>query len=272
MNRRLLGLLVFGLQAGCLMPPTSSGGGGAYGGGAYGGRAYSPPPRPAYHDPAFDYPPSELEAFVGKNTQGFVKEGQLVSGNLESFQPLPVTLKRGRCYRMVVRLADGAAFSDRARRGVAFIYRNGDRGMEVHGGPGLHGPTGGVASGGCPQQTAHATFDMIANWGSAVDKSHIHDLGTGGYTLQLYSKAIGDKELAARKADEDQQIAESERFRAEQEQKQRDRVTRGCRLCQDKRLDCIADWRRGASRETCEREYDSCVFMEAGLASGRDCR
>lgn len=266
MKRATMGCLILGLEAACFVPPSYSTAGGG------GGATYQPPPQPAYHDPAFDHPPAELEDFIAKNTQGFTKEGPSVSGQLEAFQPLPVTLKRGRCYRMVLRLDEGAAFSDRARRGVAFLYHNGDRGMEVNGGPGLHGPTGGVASGGCPQQTAHATFDMIANWGSAVDKSHIHELGTGGFTLQLYSKAVSDKELAARKADEDEQLAESERFRAEEEQKQRDRVTRGCHVCQQKRLDCIADWRRGASRETCEREYDSCVFSEAGLASGRDCR
>ncbi|HSQ65849.1 MAG TPA: hypothetical protein VLM85_21655 [Polyangiaceae bacterium] len=265
MKRVAIGLLV-GLEAACFVPPSYSTAGGG------GGAAYQPPPRPAYHDPSFDHSPGELDGFIVENTRGFTKEGPAASGRLEAFEPLPVTLRRGRCYRMVLRLDEGAAFSELARRGVAFIYRNGDRGMEVNGGPGLHGPTGGVASGGCPQQTAHATFDMIANWGSAVDKSHIHELGTGGFTLQLYSKAVSDKELAARKADEDEQIAESDRFRAEEQRKQRERVTRGCQVCQQKRLDCIADWRRGASRETCEREYDSCVFSEAGLASGRDCR
>jgi hypothetical protein len=261
----------FALQASCFMPPSSGGYGGG-GGGSGSSHAYRQPPRPAYHDPAFDHPPEELEGFIAQNTQGFTKEGGVVAGQLDDFEPLPVTLKRGRCYRMVIRLGQGAAFGDRARRGVAFIYRNGDRGMEVHGGPGLHGPTGGVASAGCPQQTAHATFDMIANWGSATDKSHIHELGTGGYTLQLYSKSVSDHELAARKADEDRQIAESEEFQRNEERKRRDRVSRGCAVCQQKHLECIADWRRGASRATCDREYDSCVFFEAGVSSPRDCR
>ncbi len=233
---------------------------------------HHPTARPPYHDPAFDHPASELEPFIAKNTKGFTKQGPLVKGTLEDFQPVAVTLQRGHCYRMVLRLADDATISNRARKGIAFIYRNGDRGMEVHGGPGMHGPTGGVASGGCPQQTAHATFDMIANWGSALDKSHLHDLGTGAFTLQLYSKPISKQELAARKADEERQIAESEAFERQERQKKHDRMVRGCRVCEDKYTECLADWRRGASKEQCREDRDSCVFSEAGLPSAADCR
>ena len=57
----------------------------------------------------------------------------------------------------------------------------------------------------------------------------------------------------------------------EEERKKRDRIVRGCSECNQRYVECIADWRRGASRATCERERDSCAFTEAGLASARDC-
>ena len=248
---------------------------GDYGGG--GNTTYAPPrttmaqAQPAYHDRAFDAPAGDLERFVATETTGFTKEGAPLESRLKGFQPVPVTLQRGRCYRMVVRLAPDASFNEHARRGVAFVYHNGDRGMEVHGGPGIHGPMGGVASAGCPQQTAHAVFDITANWGSAMDKSRVHDLGSGGVTMQLYSKPIDNGGLARLQADENRQIAESEAFKREEERKKRDRVVRGCSECNQRYVECIADWRRGASRATCERERDSCAFTEAGLASARDC-
>jgi hypothetical protein len=234
-------------------------------------RATAAAPRPAYHDRAFDVPASDLDAFVTKQTEGYAKVGAPIATRLDGFEPVPVRLERGRCYRMVIRLDPGASFSELARRGVAFVYHNGDRGMEVNGGPGIHGPTGGVASAGCPQQSAHATFDIIANWGSAMDKSHVHELGTGGVTLQLYAKRVDARKLAELKADEDRQIAEAEAFKREEARKARMRFVRGCRVCQQRYTECLADWRRGASRATCRREYDSCAFEEAGLASAMDC-
>jgi hypothetical protein len=229
-------------------------------------------PRPAYHDRAFDIPAGELEGFVAEQTTGYVKEGAPIQARLDAFDPIPVKLQRGRCYRMVVRLDPSATFSEHARHGVVFVYHNGDRGMEVHGGPGLHGPSGGVASAGCPQADANAAFDILANWGSAMDKSRVHDLGSGGVVLQLYSKRVDQQHLAALKADEERQIAEAEAFKREEQRRARDRVNRGCRVCTDRYVECIADWRRGASRETCQRERDSCAFSEAGLGSARDCR
>jgi hypothetical protein len=157
--------------------------------------------QPAYHDRAFDAP-GDIDTFITTETTGFVKEGAPIEARLDTFVAVPVTLQRGRCYRMVVKLAEGASFSERARRGVAFVYHNGDRGMEVHGGPG---------------------------------------------------------------------IAEADAFKREEERKKRDRITRGCSECNQRFVECIADWRRGASRATCERERDSCAFSQAGLASARDC-
>ena len=57
----------------------------------------------------------------------------------------------------------------------------------------------------------------------------------------------------------------------EEARRARRRVDHGCRVCAARYTECIADWRRGASRATCQREYDTCAFTEAGLASASDC-
>src|SRR5512140_2608217 len=110
MNRARLAMLAF-----CMFSPACFYG--EYGGGAYS----SPAPRttmaqaqPAYHDRAFDAT-DDLDAFVTTETTGFVKEGAPVQSSLDAFMPVPVTLPRGRCYSMVVRLAPRASFSAHAR-------------------------------------------------------------------------------------------------------------------------------------------------------------
>jgi hypothetical protein len=154
---------------------------------------------------------------------------------------------------MVLRLEPNAQFSPHARQGISFIYTGVDGYPQVNGGPGIAGP-GGVGSSGCLQQRApNAAFDLQATFGSALDPSRIHDLGRGGYTLQLYSKKISDKELAAIQADMQRQIAEQEAFERQE-----------CNQCAAQLSSCNADWRRGASRSTCEREYTEC-YQRRGL-------
>jgi len=161
----------------------------------------------------------EAQAFVAEHTDGYEPVGPPVEAHLEGYQPLEVQLERGYCYRMVVRLQPGAQYSEHARRGVAFVYTAPGE-PEVNGGPGVHGP-GAVASGGCPQRTHAALFDIRANWGSATDPSRIHELGHGKMTLQLYAKPITEEELAAQEQDRQRQIAEQEAFAAEMEERER---------------------------------------------------
>lgn len=229
---------------------------------------YSARAAAAWHNPAFDQTRDDREAAIAKSTAGFTKAGDVKTGKLESFQPVPISMKRGRCYTMVLRLDDGAAFSAHARQGVGFTYLNGDRGMTVNGGPGVVGP-GGVGSGGCPQADANATFDLQAISGSAFDKSHIHELGTGGYSLELYEKPISDAQLAALRADEHRQIEEQKRFQEEEDRKKAARASTGCRRCQDDAVMCVA---QTGNRNACERERDSCAFREAGLSNYRQCQ
>jgi hypothetical protein len=223
-----------------------------------------------YHNPAFDKSKDDLEQAITEHTKGFTAEGAPIKGTLDGFEPVPLKLKRGKCYKMVIRLADDAEYSKRAKKGISFVYAKVD-GYDVNGGPGIVGP-GGVASAGCPQHDAAPVFDIQAIWGSATDKSKIHHLGKGGFTAQLYSKSVSDKELAARQADTERQIKESEEFAQQEKARAQQRVDKACNRCGRERTDCIADFRRGASRETCRREYDSCLFREGGSAATAACR
>ena len=208
-------LLVFG--AGCGLLPTFPGGKSS----SPSSVSASSEPRAPKLDPRFDHSAEELDAFVDEHTEGYKAEGEPFEGTLDDFEPLAFKMKRGKCYRVVLRLQDDADFGEHARRGVAFRYTSSGN-PTVNGGPGVHGP-GAVASGGCPQTDRTATFDMIANWGSATDKSRIYELGTGGFTIQLYTKKISDAELAARAADTERQLEASRRFNEEQRRREEER-------------------------------------------------
>ncbi|HEY5927969.1 MAG TPA: hypothetical protein VIV11_40060 [Kofleriaceae bacterium] len=209
---------------------------------------------PAYTSPGFQQTQQDLDNLVAAEIEGkgYAAEGKPVQGTLERFAPLPLSLARGKCYKVVLRLDPNTQFSAHARQGVGFVFKGIDQYGQVNGGPGIAGP-GGVGSAGCPKQKApSATFDLQATFGSALDASRIHDLGQGGYTVQLYSKPISDAELAAIQADENRQIARQEAFMQQE-----------CAACARKLDACNADWRRGATRSMCERDYSDCVMTRA---------
>jgi hypothetical protein len=187
--------------------------------------AEAKPPEP---DPRFLHSAEELEAFVAEHTEGYEAEGDPTTGTLHDFEPIPLEMKRGKCYRIVIRLDEGAKFGEHARRGVAFKYVSSGY-PTVNGGPGVHGP-GAVASGGCPQTDRAANFDMIANWGSALSKERIHELGTGGFTAQIYTKSISEADLNKRAEETKRQLEESRRFneeyRAKEEARRKEREAR----------------------------------------------
>ena len=212
-------------------------------------RRTGPPPAPAYVAPEFNRTAADLDAAVAQMTaKGYQPQGELLSGRLEAFQPLEFAVQRGRCYLVVLRLQQGAQFSEHARRGVGFIFDVGGR--AVHGGPGIRGP-GGVGSAGCPPRSSAARFDLQAIWGSAMDKSRIHELGSGPYTLQLHTRPIQESELTARAADRQRQIAESRAF-------QQRRAAQVCRRCVRQREEC-RDGRHRPFGGSCLREFDLCL-------------
>jgi hypothetical protein len=224
-----------------------------------------------YHDPRFDKSSADLDALVAEQTKDYTPDGLPQAGKLEAFRPHPMPLKRGKCYTIVLRLDPGATFSDHAKKGISFLYTGVDGFHGVNGGPGIVGP-GGVGSAGCPQADAEsARFELQAYFGSAMDKSRVHELGTGGYTLQLYSKPISDERLTAIKADMNRQVQEQREFAAQERAREDMRALRGCAICERKFNNCIADWRRGASRSMCESDFRSCTFHEAGIQGSRQC-
>ncbi|MBI4950564.1 MAG: hypothetical protein HY908_00880 [Myxococcales bacterium] len=230
--------------------------------------AGKPPPVPA--NPAFEHSAAELDAFVEEHTKGYAPVGAPVEGRLGVWKPWDVSLERGRCYRMVIRLGATGRFSEHARRGLAFVYLAPGE-PDVNGGPGVHGP-GAVASAGCPARSHTATFDIQAIWGSAGDKSKIHELGEGPFTAQLYAKSITEKELAAQAADAERQRAESEAFARAEEQKKQDRRQQqleGCAVCANERIQCQD---RGTSPQSCKSSYDMCLFRYQADSFDSPCR
>ncbi len=203
-----------------------------------------------YENPQFNHSEAELAQFIAKWMAGYKAEGAVKTGRLESFVPQPVTLKRGHCYMMVLRLQAGAQFSPHARKGISFIYQPQTAGPTINGGPGIHGP-GGIGSAGCPQTTGPFVFDIQAIWGSAGNKAQIHDLGVGPYTLQLFSKVVSDKQLSDQAADMRRQIAESEQFK-------RDSVRNTCIRCSREKDECF-DGRRRPFGGSCVSEYRFCL-------------
>jgi len=213
-------------------------------------RAPVSPDSPTRKPSAFDKSASDLNELVAKETDGFQIEGAAVSGDLEKFAPPAIPLKRGKCYLMVLRLGAGAAFSDHARKGVALLYHGVDGYDEINAGPGVGGP-GAVARAGCPQKDApNATFDVVATSMSASDKTRLHDLGTGSFTLQLYSKPVSDAELAKQADNNAKQDAASE------EANRKEKRAR-CAECRHDEDLCAA---RSETKFTCESDYDSCLF------------
>lgn len=198
---------------------------------------------------AFAHSKEELDAFVAKSLVGYVGAPKR-TGTLETFQPIEVRLLRGRCYMMSLALAPGAQFSEHAKHGISFIYQPQAGGFTVNGGPGIHGP-GGLGSAGCPQTSGLYTFDMQATWGSAMSKTKIHDLGTGGYTLQLFSKPVSDQKLGEQAADTRRQIADSEKFK-------RDSLRNACMQCSQEKDECF-DGRHRPFSGSCTNEYRSCL-------------
>jgi len=209
-----------------------------------------PAVRPAYVNPQFNHSEAELAQFIAKWMPGYKAEGAARAGRLEGFQPFAVNLKRGRCYLMVLKLQPGAQWSPHAKGGVSFIYQPHFAGPTVNGGPGIHGP-GGIGSAGCPQTSGAFTFDVQAIWGSATDKSKLHDLGVGPFTLQLFGKPVSEQQLGAQAADTRRQIAESEAFK-------RRSIRDTCIRCSHDKDDCF-DGRHRPFGGSCVSEYRSCL-------------
>jgi hypothetical protein len=198
----------------------------------------------------FRHSPEELEAFIAKWTEGYKAGPGELAGTLENFQPIAFPVKRGLCYRLVLRFKPGTVISQHALRGIELLFLPRSDGVEIHGGPGFHGQ-GGVGSIGCPQQDDQILFDLSAYSGSAFDKSRVHELGQGAFSAQVYVKSVSEKELAEEEADKQRQFQESQEFKARSH-------AETCGKCRNRQLECL-DGRHRTSFQDCTSEYRMCL-------------
>jgi hypothetical protein len=174
--------------------------------------------------PEFNQTRAELDAAIAAMADGYTPADK-ATGRLDAFAPAEFVVARGTCYVGAIILEQGAAFGEHARHGVSAETTLPGEGSTSHAGV-VHGP-GVVFSVGCPAEAGTASADLIADWGSAMDQRGIHELGTGGYTWQLYVKPISEEQLATMKAEQraaEQQASEQRAFA--EERRERDRRER----------------------------------------------
>ena len=194
---------------------------------------------------------AELDALIGEQTRSYRATGRRGEGHLEAPAPFTIDGTRGTCYKVVMRLADGAAWGPGADAGLRFDFHSptGDG----SGGPGVRGP-GAVVSVGCAEADGVIALNMAPMMG--------HDpIGHGAFALELWSHRMTKQEAAAREADKQQQIREQREFAAAEAQKKHDREISGCSKCDGRYQGCIG---AGRDESTCRSAYSSCAFEEVG--------
>ncbi|MDX2092171.1 MAG: hypothetical protein SFX73_30175 [Kofleriaceae bacterium] len=213
------------------------------------------PPKPRVNDWHLHSKAELDEKIATMLAEGYKPTGKPVSVQLERMEPFPMTLQRGRCYAAVLRFDDGFTLSEHAKSSsVALVYVIDGLNAERK----LFGPGGAIPM-DCPQNTGETNIEIQATDGSAWDKSHIHDLGTGTVTLQFYTKAVSEKELERQKAIRDGHIAYTNAFIAARE-RQEDAL---CTTCRTEYDDCLAErLGRGETRATCKRTYKDCAYKQ----------
>jgi hypothetical protein len=176
--------------------------------------AASAPPKEVSSD--LKYSRVELMDHIATENAGY-ERGTELAGQLDPFQPVELNVDRGVCYHVALVLAEDSELSDHALHGIQIVATVDDKPV---GTSFPHGP-GGVAYVGCPSGAGLAKIDLQANWGSATDKSHLHDLGKGSFKAIVFTKPISDAELAARneelRKNEEQQRAAQEEFNRQEE-------------------------------------------------------
>ncbi len=190
-------------------------------GGTQAGTSSQPSGQPmaAYRSPEFDKTAEDLQAAIAEKTEGY--EATVTSeGQLEAYAPATIDAKRGDCHVVVIELLEGASWSEHATQMVVAEGRRPGEDYTVSHAGIVYGP-GVVVDNGCVQNDGTVSIDVIANFGSAMDKSRIHELGTGPIKSTLYTKTISEEEVAAleqkRAAAWEQAAIEAEQFRQQEE-------------------------------------------------------
>ncbi len=193
--------------------------------------------------------PADLEAMIAQQTKEFHKTGRRGEGRLEAPAAFAIEGVKGTCYTIVMRLGDGAAWGVGAEAGLKFDFRAPTG--PGSGGPGVAGP-GAVASVGCAEADGTITLAMAPLIGA-------DPIGSGPYSLEVWSHTLTRAEAAHLEADKQRQIEEQREFAAREAQKKHDRESTGCARCEARYQGCI-----GAGRSDCRDQYSSCAFEEAG--------
>jgi tetratricopeptide (TPR) repeat protein len=209
-----------------------------------------------------NYSREELEAFIQKWTSnGYQPVSDELSGDLSAFQPMAIRLKRGRCYRVVLRLKEGATLSDLARNGLEFRFWPANGGPAIHSGPGFHGP-GGVGSVGCPQEDSEVLMILQVSGVALMSPGRTYVLGRGAFVAQIYARDISEKELAAQEASRQQQVLEQKQFQSQ-------RIVDTCRRCRNEQLRCL-DQSRTETAGNCTDNWRYCLIL-GGIRDQNQC-
>ena len=129
----------------------------------------------------------QLNAFVKGKGQ---KLGTPSKSTLESPDFVDVKVKKGYCYTVEVRLADGATWKSGRRPSMFFPDWQQN---PLSAGPSLIGDSGAVFEPSCSDKNGKVSFGL-QTYGP---DDHV---GAGGYVLQVYERKPSQKELATEKA------------------------------------------------------------------------
>ncbi len=198
-------------------------------------------------DPDLMHSIEELDSFIAEWTEGWEPLGEPVTGSLERIEPWSFEREPGQCYLVVFRLDEEAELNRRAKAGLHLAIRAGGLTYRLDR---FHGP-GGVTELPCANVRGTAEFDAYARHHSSVNRRVAHEVGTGGFIAQLYTRAATDQELESAKAE----ATEQEEARKEK----RVRRIELCARCASKHVECVQS---GGTREECKFERSSCMTWQ----------
>jgi hypothetical protein len=201
----------------------------------------------------------EFETFRQKELDGYSKQKQAHKGDLASPVVAQMVVKGGTCARVLFETESGAKYTE-GLKNVNFIVKRAGSQNEYAALPGLHGP-GGVAALGC--YAADTAVEV-----KLTDQSNNPTLGTGPYTLTVYSRPGTPEEIVAYENQDASWTAAKEQVAAEDAARAQ-KSAEGCQTCQTRYQGCIG---AGRSRSTCDSEFKTCGFDKVGPSYLSTCK
>ena len=203
------------------------------------------------------YPTRKSRADLDAMAQHMTEKYQLVNtstGTLEALAPIAINGKRGMCYAVVLRLADGAAWDTGAEAGMLFDYRV--PGGASKAGPGLVGP-GAVGALPCADADGPITMRLTAMDGNPRGAP----IGHGPYSVELWSHRQTAQEAASVVQHQQEDDERFRKYEAEENAKKQQRAQTGCSKCEARYQGCVG---AGRSTSSCGDDYRSCAFEAVG--------